>query len=296
MAPDRAWKEARSLARGSTAADCAAALLREGFIIIPDAMPASEVDALAEDLAGRFERTPFCEGLFYGGLTKRFGALLRRSSHAAGLVTEDRILAIANEILGPFADTIQLNLTQALSLHPGQGAQPPHRDQDMWAGPKGSIEYLINVMWPFTPYTDANGATLIWPGSHRRQDVGAADLGDPVIATMAPGAALLFLGSTLHAGGANTTENEIRRGMIVSYSLGWLKPYENQWLVYPPDIARDFPPALARLVGYQIHRPNLGNVEGRSPDILFTHSLDEALGAVDALPPHIEALIRARDA
>jgi hypothetical protein len=33
--------------------------------------------------------------------------------------------------------------------------------------------------------------------------------------------------------------------MIVSYCLGWLKPYENQWLAYQPAIARAFDPELA---------------------------------------------------
>ena len=32
--------------------------------------------------------------------------------------------------------------------------------------------------------------------------------------------------------------NEVRRGAIVSYCLGWLKPYENQWLAYPPEVAQ----------------------------------------------------------
>ncbi len=56
---------------------------------------------------------------------------------------------------------------------------------------------------------------------------------------MEPGAALLFLGSTLHAGGPNRTSLP-RRGIIISYCLGWLKPYELPWLAYPPDVARNF--------------------------------------------------------
>jgi ectoine hydroxylase-related dioxygenase (phytanoyl-CoA dioxygenase family) len=285
-------RTASILPAGAPVDACVESLLLDGYAILPDAMAPDAIDALAHDLSGRFALTPFCEGDFYGARTKRFGALLRRSSRAAACVANPRILAIAQAILGPYADTMQLNLTQALSLHPGQPAQPPHRDQDMWAGPKGGLEYLINVMWPFTPYTAANGATLIWPDSHRRPGASAAELGDPLVAEMAPGAALLFLGSTLHAGGANVSA-AVREGMIVSYCLGWLKPYENQWLVYPPHVASQFPADLARLVGYHIHRPNLGNVEGQSPDILFDHDLDDAIGAVDALPPHIQQLLGA---
>jgi ectoine hydroxylase-related dioxygenase (phytanoyl-CoA dioxygenase family) len=151
-------------------------------------------------------------------------------------------------------------------------------------------EYLVNVMWPFTDYRPENGSTILWPGSHRRR---GEDLIAPDQATsleIAPGSALLFLGSTLHCGGANRTA-AARRGMIVSYALGWLKPYEIQTLVYPPEKARRFTPDLARLVGYQIHRPNLGNVEGRCPSELLGGLQQN--GAVDALAAEQIALIEA---
>lgn len=105
-----------------------------------------------------------------------------------------------------------------------------------------------------------------------------------------PGDAIVFLGSTLHGAGANRTALT-RSGIIVSYCLGWLKPYENQWLVYPPDIAKNFPPALAALAGYAQHRPNLGNFEGQCPSILFGGYPAEPLAAVDALRPDQSALL-----
>ena len=72
---------------------------------------------------------------------------------------------------------------------------------------------------------------------------------------------------------------------MIGYSLGWLKPYENQWLAYPPEIARRFSPELAALVGYRQHRPNLGNYEGQCPSILLGDDLKAPLGAIDALRP-----------
>jgi ectoine hydroxylase-related dioxygenase (phytanoyl-CoA dioxygenase family) len=109
---------------------------------------------------------------------------------------------------------------------------------------------------------------------------------------MDAGDVLLFLGSTLHGGGANCSAAP-RTGMVVSYCLGWLKPYENQWLVYPPDVARGFSPELARLVGYQQHRPNLGNYEGRCPSVLLTGEVDDFLGAVEELLPAQTAALKA---
>ncbi|HSX53779.1 MAG TPA: phytanoyl-CoA dioxygenase family protein [Sphingomonas sp.] len=259
-------------------------LLALGYCVIPGAMPPAQVAVLARDLAPGFEESLFCQGDFYGERTKRIGRLLARSRHAAGFVQQPRILAIANQALAPWCECIQLNLTQGIELHPDAPRQVPHRDQDMWQGVKGEVEYLVNVMWPFTPYTPANGATIVYPGSHGGAAFDGTDPGEGIAVAMQPGDALLFLGSTLHGAGGNSTSS-VRRGMIVSYCLGWLKPYENQWLAYPPSVARHFPPELAALIGYAQHRPNLGNYEGQCPSILLEDHLPARLGAVDALRP-----------
>jgi ectoine hydroxylase-related dioxygenase (phytanoyl-CoA dioxygenase family) len=158
----------------------------------------------------------------------------------------------------------------------------------MWPGPKGEIEYLVNVMWPLTPFTAENGGTRLWPRSHQQPSDSLLGEADALVPAIGPGDALIFLGSTLHGGGGNATSVP-RRGIIVSYCLGWLKPFELQWLVYPPDVASRFSPELAALVGYAQHRPNLGNVEGQCPSILLGDSVPDCIGAKDALRPDQEA-------
>ena len=259
-------------------------LLVDGYCIIPELVPADEVAALDADLADEFEATPFCEGSFYGERTKRFGRLLARSPRAALLVRHKLVLGIVERVLSPWCDTFQLNLTQAIAVHPGALAQMPHRDQDMWRGEIGQVEYLVNVMWPFTRYTRDNGATRVWPESHGRRALEPVAEASEQVPEYGPGSALLMLGSTLHAAGANRS-HEVRRGMIAGYSLGWLKTYENQFLAYPPEIARTFPPELAALVGYRQHRPNLGNFEGCCPSVLLEDERPARLAAVDALRP-----------
>jgi len=255
-----------------------------GWCVIKNALSPDHIAALAAQLSAVFEQTLFCQGGFYGERTKRFGRLLTRSPAARDLVEHATIVDLAETVLKPWCDTIQLNLTQAVEIHPGALAQLPHRDQDMWQGTKGEVEYLVNVMWPLTPFRAENGATLIYPGSHGLRALDDRDPGEPVAIEADPGSAILFLGSTLHGGGANRSTNA-RRGIIVSYCLGWLKPYENQWLAYPPDVAKTFPPSLAALIGYRQHRPNLGNVEGLCPSVLLKDGLPERVGAEDALRP-----------
>jgi ectoine hydroxylase-related dioxygenase (phytanoyl-CoA dioxygenase family) len=266
------------------------ALLNQGYCIIPGLLPAPAVAALDRDLETDFAETPFSQGGFYGERTKRFGRLLVRSPRASAIVRHELVLGIVRNILSPWCDTIQLNLTQGVAIHPGAPAQFPHRDQDMWRGAIGETEYLVNVMWPFTRYTRENGATLLWPGSHGKAALDPEPPAGEFAAELEPGSALLFLGSTLHGAGGNESR-EVRRGAIVSYCLGWLKPYENQWLAYPPEVARTFDPELAALVGYAQHRPNLGNYEGQCPSRLLGPGMPARAGAADALRPDQEALL-----
>lgn len=263
----------------------------DGYCILPDLLSRAKIGALSADLDDRFERTPFSDGDFYGRRTKRFGQLLNRSVHARDLVMHPTVIQLVGDILLPFAECLQLNLTQAIEIHPNERRQVPHRDQNMWGGPKGGMQYLVNVIWPLTDFTAANGATLIWPQSHHSNDPQPPAGIEPVVAELSAGSALMFLGSTLHAGGSNRTSLP-RRAVIISYCLGWLKPYENQWLCYPPSVARKFDRGLSELIGYRLHRPNLGGYEGQSPAVLLRETVPSYLGAIDEIPPDAAARLR----
>src|SRR3546814_5313129 len=93
-----------------------------------------------------FAATPFGQGRFYGYRTKRFGSLLKRSRHAEALVMAPTLFSLVETVLAGACDRIQLNVAQAIEIHPGEVGQFPHRDHDMWNGAKGEHEYLVNVM------------------------------------------------------------------------------------------------------------------------------------------------------
>lgn len=126
----------------------AAKLLADGYVILRSAADHGAIAEIEADFADRFEATPYCEGGFYGERTKRFGRLLIRSRRMADLVMNPAVLALAEMALGRFCDRLQLNLTQAIELHPGALPQFPHRDQDLWRGEIGRVEYLVNIWNP----------------------------------------------------------------------------------------------------------------------------------------------------
>jgi hypothetical protein len=80
---------------------CTAELLANGYCILPDLVPAATVAALDQDLRATFDRTPFCQGDFYGERTKRFGSLLARSHHTAAFVQHPVILGAVERVLDP---------------------------------------------------------------------------------------------------------------------------------------------------------------------------------------------------
>jgi ectoine hydroxylase-related dioxygenase (phytanoyl-CoA dioxygenase family) len=108
-------------------------------------------------------------------------------------------------------------------------------------------------MIALSEFTAEGGATLLAPGSHRwpwdRQPLP----GELAQAVMPAGSAVLYLGTVLHGAGANRTQAEWRRGLHLSYLVGWLRTEENNVLATPPRIARDLPERAQRLLGYGVH-------------------------------------------
>lgn len=265
-------------------------LQREGFLILDGLLKQDQVDALAAELAPWLLRTPRCEGDFHGWSTTRVNGLLSKAAMVQQLVLHPRILALAETVLAPACDCMRLNMTQAIRIHPGQKAQAPHRDEEMWPADPGGQVWSVNVMWAISDFTETNGATRLWPRSHIKRLGRVADPRHAVQGVMKAGSALIYLGGLTHSGGANRSSTD-RTGIVVGYCAGWLRTYEEQFLAYSRDVARTFPEPLQRLIGYQQHRPNLGFWEGQDP----IHYLREGSPCGphrDALPPLIAAELK----
>ena len=66
------------------------------------------------------------------------------------------------------------------------------------------------------------------------------------------GQSCIGLGGTLHGAGANVS-NDWRYGVILTYSLGWLRQEENQYLDVPSEEVKKLSKDLARLIGYRAY-------------------------------------------
>lgn len=242
----------------------AAALRTHGYAIIESAVPLEVIEHLTEELDPYFSACPKSEGLFYGLQTKRFSGAFTKSPTSQQLAINPGVLALVEDLLGPNCDRLQINLTQAISILPGERSQVPHRDDEAFPWPHPGSDFMVNVMWPVTPFTAENGATCVWPRSNLRKVTETDDIGTPIHAKASPGDAIVWAGSTMHGGGENRTE-AARSGLVISYSLGWLRQAENQFLTYSIEDLSGFPPRLRELLGYVTHRPNLGWVACNEP-------------------------------
>ncbi|BBX46983.1 phytanoyl-CoA dioxygenase family protein [Mycobacterium cookii] len=238
-------------------------LKEDGCVVIADLASAETMDQIRAEIAPYLAVTCGGNTDFLGEVTQRTGALIARSPSARPLIAHRTIIDTLDLVLGDHASTFQIDLTQLVTIGPGEPAQMIHRDQwafDRYRFPMG-FEAEVGTMWAVTDFTEEMGATRMVVGSHRwEDDPDDVDFELSAPAIMTKGSVLMYTGSIFHGGGANTTEVS-RIGMNVGYSLGWLRQEENQYLACPPEIARTLPEGLLRLMGYQRGSYSIGYVD-----------------------------------
>ncbi|HVZ70115.1 MAG TPA: phytanoyl-CoA dioxygenase family protein [Rhizomicrobium sp.] len=271
--------------------DASKALLEEGFLVVESALQPHILSCLEAELEPWFSRALTGEGMFLGRGTKRFSALFAKSAMTKLLAIDPLTLELADRVLraSGACETFEINLTQAIGIEPGEPAQILHRDEDIWPI-SHDREVMLNAIWMLDDFTEENGATRLIPGSHKWPRTRHPEPGEAVYAEAPAGSLLVFLGSTLHGGGANRSR-ATRRGILLSYRVAWLAPTEKLLLSIPQDVVRTLPRRLQRLIGYQLHRPNLGWIECRDPIEWLDGKFRDIAPASDNLPAYHSALL-----
>ena len=192
---------------------------------------------------------------FFGERTRHITAIASKSpTFVSDVLMHPTLLGVSDAILGPACARYQLNLAHILDRGPGSEQQYIHRDELVWVHvPRPHPELQIASVIALVDFTAENGATRVVPGSHRWDWERMHTADEVAIAAMPAGSAVMYLGSTLHGGGPNTTADQWRRGMHLSYVLGWLRTEENHYLATPPEIARTLPRQAQELLGYAAH-------------------------------------------
>lgn len=244
-----------------------------GCLVVHGVTSQQQRDALRVQMAGVMETTPVRpsdddEGQFYPGNTRRGTSLVAHSPMAREFVMHPMSIAVCDHFLQPNCPDCryQLHVTAAVEIGPGARKQVLHREDDPFSQfPLPRPNLIVASMWAITDFRADNGGTLLVPGSHKWGPERQAEPGEIFSAEMPAGSVLLWLGSTLHGGGANVSQ-DWRYGVILTYSVGWVRQEENQSLATPPEIAETFSAELQDM---------LGNTMNGALGFHFYHGVDE---------------------
>ena len=237
--------------------DIASALGEVGCVVVTGLLNAADRAAVRDELAPYMERVKVAQddpAAFYPGLTRRSTALVARSETVGRMVLHDRTIELCDHFLIPNGEFgYQLHVSAALEVGPGARVQVLHREHDGFTFfPHPRPNLIVASMWAITDFRSDNGATLLVPGSHTWPADRRATSSEIVAAEMSAGSVLYWLGGTLHGAGAKTSR-DWRYGVILTYSCGWLRQEENQYLDVPPEVARRLSPVLRDIIGYKMH-------------------------------------------
>ena len=254
-------------------------------LIIENVLNQKSLDLIKEDLKPFLNVTRHGQDEFTGYETKRVGALLARSKTCQELALNPLVNQMAGNFLGPHCENYQLHFSSAIQIGSGESSQILHRDRGVWGGyiPR-KIETQFSTVWAITDFTKENGATQVVPGSHKWDKERQPQSNEIAYAEMKAGSVFIYTGSVLHGGGTNNTDDQ-RLGVFLHYAPNWLRQQENQYLSYPPEIAKEFSPELRSLIGYSKGGYVLGfytdptdkegKLESVSPEKIFGDSKDK---------------------
>ena len=237
-----------------------AQLLEQGFIILDNLVSAAQVRALREASAAHLEHLG--RNSFEGERTQRIYGLPEKLRAADDFITHPLILAHLDRLLQP---NYLLSQAQVINILDGSPAQPLHLDDGFYPWPRPRRALSVATVFALDDFTSDNGATVAIPGSHRwGEGRNPSDDDVRVKAVMPAGSAILFLGNLFHGGGANYS-GAARLALTAQYCEPFLRTQENYFLSVSRRTVAGLSEDMQRLLGYSIHPPFMGMVNGMHP-------------------------------
>ncbi|WP_009480710.1 phytanoyl-CoA dioxygenase family protein [Rhodococcus sp. JVH1] len=252
---------------------------REGGVIVENFIDDETLAGLWDDLGPDLDKTPGGADEYLGKKTRRISSLFARSNHMETVVTQPSYLQTARALMQKpvkvyldewmdITPTIQISISQAIQIHPGQGKQPLHRDDAIHLRRHPGPHSRVQLMLAMSEFTEENGGTMVIPASHHWDDERTPLESEATPTVMAAGSALIWVGGVYHGGGHNRSDQP-RTGLTIGLDLGNLRQEENQYLAIPREKVLEYSEEVQRLLGYDVCPPFLGAYEMNDPHILL---------------------------
>ncbi|MGW4249440.1 phytanoyl-CoA dioxygenase family protein [Nocardia sp. NPDC004722] len=239
-----------------------AAVARDGYVILPNLLSPAELDEIRESVAPLLALKG--RNNFEGHSTQRIYSVLNKTRSCDRIADHPRVLALLDRL---FLPNYLLSMLQVINILPGEQAQMLHTDDGFYPLPRPRKALGAATIWAIDDFTAENGATDIIPGSHLWGDrLPDGETREPVV--MPAGSCVFFVGTLWHGGGANRSENS-RLALTAQYCEPWLRPQEAFTLSMTRDTVRAVSEDIRRMLGYSIHPPFIGQVDGMHPKRLL---------------------------
>ena len=236
-----------------------ATLETQGYVIVEGLLPPQQLEDIERQVTPLLSKSG--RNNFEGLKTQRVYNVLAQTRAIDPLATHPRITGLLDRLFQP---NYLLSQAQVINILPGEEAQPLHYDDGFYRLPRPRPALGAGAVWAIDAFTDANGATVVLPGSHKLGQEVITDRSQVLPAVMPAGSVVFFLGTLWHGGGENRSTDS-RLAVTCQYCEPWLRPQENFFLELDHDILRQLPESLLSMVGYSIHPPFMGMVNGMHP-------------------------------
>ncbi|PWV71561.1 phytanoyl-CoA dioxygenase family protein [Nocardia neocaledoniensis] len=239
-----------------------AAVERDGYVILPDLLTPQELDRIRSEVSPLLDRTG--RNGFEGHTTQRVYSVLNKTRSCDRIADHPRVLALLDRM---FLPNYLLSMLQVINILPGEQRQMLHTDDGFYPLPRPRKALGAATIWAIDDFTAENGATDIIPGSHRLGHGTPAE-SERVPVVMSAGSCVFFPGTLWHGGGANRSTAP-RLAVTAQYCEPWLRPQEAFTLSTTRDTVRAVSEDIRRMLGYSIHPPFIGQVDGMHPKRLL---------------------------
>lgn len=239
-----------------------AAVQRDGYVILPDLLSTDELAEIREAVRPLLDRHG--RNAFEGRTTQRVYSVLNKTRTCDRVADHPRVLALLDRL---FLPNYLLSMLQVINILPGEQAQMLHTDDGFYPLPRPRKALGAATIWAIDDFSADNGATDIVPGSHDWDHrMPEESEREPVL--MRAGSCVFFLSTLWHGGGANRSANP-RMAVTAQYCEPWLRPQEAFTLSTTRDTVRAVSEDIRRMLGYSIHPPFIGQVDGMHPKRLL---------------------------
>jgi ectoine hydroxylase-related dioxygenase (phytanoyl-CoA dioxygenase family) len=238
----------------------------KGYFIVENMISKEKCEEIKRTALALFEHDSGRNN-FEGFKTQRLYATFEKTLTCNDLVDDPLVLNVLDQIFHP---NYLLSQLQIINILPGEAQQPLHHDDAFYDVPRPRKPLGAATIFAIDDFTEENGATTIIPGSHKWGDERPAPQDDPhqIPVVMPAGSMLFFSGTLWHGGGANRSDQS-RMCVTAQYCDSWVRPQENYSLSISKDTVKQCSEHIQRMLGYSIHPPFLGFVNGMHPKRLL---------------------------